>query len=600
MSFIFPMARARTRASFFFPAAVLATVLSLFSMRPADAATYYVRTDGGTSQQCTGLADAAYPGSGTAQDCAWSHPYVALPPTNSEHHVAPRIAGGDTLIIGPGSYMMGYGAPDTSICYSTYTTDCHMQPIPSGPDPQHKTRVLGAGWDQGCPAAPQLWGAKGAYTVIDMTGSSNAEVGCLEVTDHSSCIVNHCSVDNCTGGPSQIDRCVSGDDYANNGLIASDAGNVLLHDVNIHGIGSEGVRSGRLTDWTVTNLRLWANGFAGWDGDIRNGNSSVDTSDYGTMQFSHLEIAWSGCGERYPGTEIFGCWDQNEGGYGDGLGTGPTGGTWIFEDSYIHHNVSDGLDLLYADGTGSVTYRRVKAEGNAGNQLKVAGPSLVENSVIIGSCAVPWSTFPPNNYEGPYDPSQFVGKYNMELSGNCRASGDAIAVGLTSGATSTLRQNTITGQGDCLVMYTRGDATSTVQMSDNVLFGNNNDWLNFATGGGPRLTCGIYGYQTTAQLVTDNNLLWAVRSDQCPAGSVCADPLLTGASLEAFSALPLPNSPLINGSDLSTSSLDNRSVERPQLGGFDLGAIEYRGVDSPDNLLFGNSFESPAGEQDTP
>jgi hypothetical protein len=569
---------------------LLAFSATLFA-RPGFAATYYVRTDGGTAEQCTGLADAPYPGSGSAQPCAWSHPFVALPPVNNEHRVPARIAGGDTLIIGRGSYMMGYGAPDTSTCYANYTADCHMQPIPAGPDPAHKTRILGQGWDQGCSAPPELWGSAGAYTVLDMTRSSNTEVACLEVTDHSSCIVNHCSAGNCTGGPTQIDRCKTGDPYAGNGLIASDAANVSLQDIDIHGIGGEGVRSGRLTDWDVVNLRLWANGFAGWDGDIRNGVPSADTSNHGTIRFSRLEIAWSGCGERYPTGEIFGCWDQNEGGYGDGLGTGPTGGDWVIEDSYIHHNVSDGIDLLYANGSGSVTYRRVKAEGNAGNQLKVAGPSLVEDSVVIGSCALPWSTFPPNNYTGAYESSQFRGKYNMELSGTCRASGDAIAVSLSPGATSTLRQNTVTGQGGCLVMYTQGDASSTIQLSNNVLYGGNNDWLTFATGGGVRPTCGIYGYQSGAQLVTDNNLVWAVRNDQCPPGSLCTDPKLNSQALASFSALPTPESPVIDASNQRQPSLDNRSVERPQLGHYDLGAIQYRGVDSPDNIMMRNGFD---------
>ena len=571
--------------------AILFAFFGIVLARFGHAATYYVRTDGGTSQQCTGLADAPYPGSGSAQACAWSHPFVALPPVNNEHRVPARIAGGDTLIIGSGSYMMGYGAPDTSTCYATYTADCHMQPIPAGPDPQHKTRILGQGWDQGCKKAPELWGTRGAYTVLDMTKSSNVEVGCLEVTDHSSCIVNHCSVGNCTGGPTQIDRCENSDAYAGNGLIASDSANVVLQDINIHGVGGEGVRSGRLTDWNVTNLRIWANGFAGWDGDIRNGISTADTSNHGTIYFSRLEIAWSGCGERYPSGEIFGCWDQNEGGYGDGLGTGPTGGNWVIEDSYIHHNVSDGLDLLYANGSGSVTYRRVKAEGNAGNQLKVAGPSLIENSIVIGSCALPWSTFPPNNYTGSYTPSQFRGKYNMELSGNCRASGDAVAISLSGGATSTLRQNTMTGQGGCLVMYTQGDATSTINLSNNVLYGGNTDWLTLATGGGARQVCGVYGYQSGARLVTDNNLFWSVRYDQCPPGSRCVDPKLNSQEIYNFSALPTPDSPVIDASTLRTPSLDNRNVERPQLGNFDLGAIQYRGVDSPDNIMLRNGFD---------
>ena len=47
----------------------------------ASATTYYVRTDGGTATQCNGMADKAYPGSGTNMSCAWNHPFVALPPT---------------------------------------------------------------------------------------------------------------------------------------------------------------------------------------------------------------------------------------------------------------------------------------------------------------------------------------------------------------------------------------------------------------------------------------------------------------------------------------------------------------------------------------
>jgi hypothetical protein len=72
----------------------------------AQGITYYVRPDGGSAAQCTGRANAPYPGSGTAQPCAWDHPFRALPPGGT-----PRIAGEDTLIIAPGSYMMGLGAP---------------------------------------------------------------------------------------------------------------------------------------------------------------------------------------------------------------------------------------------------------------------------------------------------------------------------------------------------------------------------------------------------------------------------------------------------------------------------------------------------------
>ena len=70
------------------------------------ATTYHVRTDGGDASQCTGRADAAYPGSGTGQACAWKHPFFALTPGGSK-----RIVGGDTVVIGSGTYLIGAGAP---------------------------------------------------------------------------------------------------------------------------------------------------------------------------------------------------------------------------------------------------------------------------------------------------------------------------------------------------------------------------------------------------------------------------------------------------------------------------------------------------------
>ena len=148
--------------------------------------TYYVRTDGGTAQQCTGLADAAYPGSGQIRACAWNHPFQALPPGGQ-----PRILGGDTLIIGAGSYRMGYAAPATSECEADGAFDCHMPPIPSGPSPQQPTRILGAGWNTGCAAAPELWGAERPWFIVNLTDTDNAEIACLEITDHSGCVEDH-------------------------------------------------------------------------------------------------------------------------------------------------------------------------------------------------------------------------------------------------------------------------------------------------------------------------------------------------------------------------------------------------------------------------
>jgi hypothetical protein len=166
--------------------------------------------------------------------------------------------------------------------------------------------------------------------------------------------------------------------------LAKDSGNVLLQDVNIHGMANRGILAGRLHDWTLTRVELMANGWAGWDGDL---NEAAGSSDSGTMLFQSVEIAWNGCSETYPDRKIFDCWGQQEGGYGDGLGTTTTGGNWVFQNSYFHHNTQDGLDLLYADTTATISVQQSHAEGNAGNQMKLAGSPTVENSVIVGNCS---------------------------------------------------------------------------------------------------------------------------------------------------------------------------------------------------------------------
>ncbi|RLC75177.1 MAG: hypothetical protein DRJ03_30675, partial [Chloroflexi bacterium] len=382
--------------------------------RPA-AATYYVRTDGGSPAQCTGLVNAPY--TGASQDCAWDHPFRALPPAGS-----PRIAGGDTLIIGAGSYRMGLGAPGADNCDADYPWDCHIPPIPSGPDSANPTRILGAGWDTGCPSAPALWGTERAYYVLNLTDSNNVEVACLEITDHAPCVEDH------TGGLACERDTYPYGDWAADGLYAEDSTSVYLHDLNIHGLASAGVRAGRLSDWTVEDVRIAGNGWIGWEGDIEGGDSNS-----GTLTFRRWTVEWNGCGETYPGGQPTGCWDENVGGYGDGVGTGATGGDWIIEDSRFLHNTSDGLDLLYHSEGGSVTLDRVRAEGNAGNPVKITALTAITNSVLVGNCAY---------FEG----QSFT--YNVDP---CRAGGNALEVMYTGGEQVSIVNSTFSGQGDGLL-----------------------------------------------------------------------------------------------------------------------------------------------------
>ncbi|MGH7745470.1 MAG: hypothetical protein ACREQ5_11855, partial [Candidatus Dormibacteria bacterium] len=117
---------------------------------------------------------------------------TALPAPPYGGTVKTPLQGGDTLLIAPGQYQIGYGvapADGSRNCNTGALANCTLSPVPSGSSAQ-PTRILGTVCTGG--GQPQLWGSNGAYTLLNLTGSSNVEVGCLELTDHSSCIQNHC------------------------------------------------------------------------------------------------------------------------------------------------------------------------------------------------------------------------------------------------------------------------------------------------------------------------------------------------------------------------------------------------------------------------
>ncbi len=540
---------------------VLLPLLACSAMATTDAAakTYYVRADGGTAQQCDGTADAAFAGvesagSADVATCAWRHPFVALPPLQ-----APRIAGGDTLLIRRGSYAIGIGAPGSGHCTEQGARDCIMASVPSGPSAQRPTRILGEGHDAGCTRPPELWGNGGARAILNLHNSSNVEIACLELTDHSPCIKSHNRAGNAAGATSRCkDDSAPFGSWGENGIVASDSGSVVLRQLNIHGLAGNGVHAGRLRDWQLDGVTLRANGWAGWDGNISQGKPS-GSSNSGRISFRAGEIAWNGCGERYPGTEIFGCWAQQQGGYGDGLGTAKTGGDWLFEDVRVHHNTSDGLDLLYLDGSGSVTLRRIRAEGNAGNQVKTAGPMLIENSILLGNCAF-FATFPTSN---------------LSKGDHCRAMGNTLSVSHVGNSLATIRNNTLSGQGDCLLITAGGGRGARALVQNNAFIGDT-EWRAGLPGNG--LTCGHYAQDRAAAVVFASNLFWRVKADQCPAGSVCGiDPRLARPVYGHYDATPRAGSPLIDkAAPVADLDHDFRRKPRPSGARADIGAIEVQ------------------------
>ncbi|MBI5641624.1 MAG: hypothetical protein HZA17_14485 [Nitrospirae bacterium] len=543
----------------------------------SSAATYYVRPDGGSSEQCTGIADAPYPGSGSDQQCSWAHPYWAL---DSEGHW--KIAGGDTIFIHTGSYMMGYGAPNTAWCDPEGSFACVLPSLPSGSDSQNPTRILGAGWNSGCQDPPELWGTQHADRVLDLSGTSNAEIYCLELTDHSGCVESHsnssiaCNRDTFPYG-----------EWASVGLYAVDSANVILSQLNIHGFAAAGINAARLTDWTVEDVRISGNGFVGWDGDLA---AEENDSNSGTLTFRRLTVEWSGCAETYPGKQPDHCWAQSAGGYGDGMGVARSGGHWIIEDSIFRYNTSDGLDLLYVgvdNPSSMVLISRTVAMANAGNQIKIGGSSTIYNSLVIANCGF--------FYQKPF--SQEMG--DKESGDQCRAGGGAISINLGQSDFSEIVSSTIVGEGWALIeaqCHTLDfpdqlpcNKGETVTIQNNIFMGypyflrDDGVLSEFIGDSDP--------YHFTEGTVS-SNVIYNVRDSACPYGlsDICTNPFPVNPDLSAFDGRLLTESPAID-SGLQAGGIDLTGALRPFGNGSDRGAYEYGASPVPAIMANGSEGE---------
>jgi hypothetical protein len=460
------------------------------------------------------------------------------------------LFGGDTLVIGPGSYRLGFGAPGADSCESDYPWDCHMPPIPSGPSADDPTRILGAGWNENCADPPELWGAERAMMLLNLDGSSNVEIACLELTDHESCVAFH--ADPALACP-RDDYPYS--DWASLGLYAADSANVRLTHLNIHGLAELGVLAGRLTDWTVEDVRLAGNGLAGWDGDIEDKDANA-----GRLIFRRFTVEWNGCGETYPGKEPTGCWGQTAGGYGDGLGTGETQGHWIFEDSAFLYNTSDGLDLLYARPGSTIEVRRTISRGNAGNQIKTSGPALIENVIAVSNC----SYFEGQAFTHHVDP--------------CRAGGGALALMLWQEDEVTVVNSTITGEGDCLVTVECAEGAAcnggeTGLFRNNIFLGQTDFAQPFENS--CLIWVGESGFPHDP-LDVDYSLVERVKAETCRLGrnDLCQLPGVMNLDVDAFDARLNSDSPAVNAGS-AASAPDHDFVGNPRDDLPDIGAYEW-------------------------
>ncbi|HEX9094364.1 MAG TPA: PKD domain-containing protein, partial [Coriobacteriia bacterium] len=387
--------------------------------------------------------------------------------------------------------------------------------------------------------------------VVNLTGTSNAEVGCLAITDHSGCVEFHsgalpCSREAAPFGP-----------WAARGIYSEDSSNVFLHDLNVHGLAATGIQAGRLRDWTVQDVKVIGNGSVGWDGDI-----AGDDSNSGNLVFRRLRVEWNGCGETYPGGQPTGCWAQSAGGYGDGFGTGATTGNWVFEDSTFLHNTSDGLDLLYAREGSSITLRRVHSEGNAGDQIKTNGPVTIENTIAVSNC-------------GSFQGQPFT--HNVDP---CRAGASALFLVLRAGARAQVTNSTISGEGDGLVtgecdsLYSSCNGQERVVLRNNIFIGNT-EFL------APDDRSSLIYQETFPQgdqlWDVDYSVIRHVKDAACPGvHHICGEEVvgLVNEGIDSFDAHLLATSPARDaGTPVGAPSVDFGG--RPRDARPDIGAYEF-------------------------
>ena len=530
--------------------------------------TWYIRQDGGDRKQCTGMVDSPYSGHGNSQPCAFKHPYYLF--TNDTYNNKGWIiSGGDTVIFRGGPYRMGYKGPNPHDMWGSCPGDpfgCSMPPIPSGTASQ-PTRFLGEHYSS-CQQKTQLFGGYGLGVILPLQGSKNVDVECLDLTDHGQCS---------RVGSSQpaSEVCSSTyplSDYAGNAIETSETtANVLLKNLNIHGFTSRGIIGAIGGLLTVDHVRIAFNGGAGWDFD--NGSGTASASD-AALHASYLTVEWNGCNEEYPlahSVPAFSCLDQDNGGYGDGVGTPDTPLNFSCDHCTFRYNTQDGLDLLHVNA-GKISVTNSTAYGNMGQQWKFGpvGRLVFQNNTTIHNCrrlSAPFSVAPQN--------------YNRYLSLFCRAAGDGVAMSVTDQGTYTLQNNSYAGYG-----ATSYDIVCSGHCASASIVFENNLNVGYEDPKNQELPAVFYAEKAlwlTLFRGTSHNIFYNMRT--CPKGwtESCVNPGIvnlpkwTGeASLDAIDFHLMKGSPARkSGASIPEISTDHDGQQRPANSAYDVGAFQF-------------------------
>ena len=485
----------------------LLILLFVMTCTQAWGATRYVRVDGGNSTQCTGLTDSSVAQAvGTA--CAMNSPHWVFPSTGESTSRA--AAAGDTVVIKSGEYRIGCqnstNCRDSNVnlnsagnCSNTFSYDCNLGTIPSN------VTVIGCS-TSGCASEsqwPKLFGAGSVSEILNVQGKTGVTLKHLELTDKHNGGHNHQTMSvGCTGGshPTLLS--------AMDGIRMAGASNLTMTGLNIHGVCRYGLY-GQINGLSATDVKINFNSFGGWnsdtcsntancpnDGIISFTGSTPVTSTYANNKCS---ISWNGCIENWqsPGTPVSqGCYTQTVGGYGDGIGTAATKGTWTFNQCDISFNTSDGPDLLYLNDKGftggSLTIKKSRMEGNNGNAVKGPNDMHIEDNIIVGNCGF------------------FHGKsYTRTGFPDCRSLGDTVVVAWRAPSTTQpkIYSNTITGGGNVIFGLGRAESCPTgtpILVKNNLILGGKvfyDDTANNGAGGNKSIS---FWFNSDAEIDTKN------------------------------------------------------------------------------------------------
>jgi hypothetical protein len=204
----------------------------------------------------------------------------------------------------------------------------------------------------------------------------------LEITDHSSCIVYG------NAGLPSVCSSSGSTDSANSGIATSNTNsNVLLQDLNIHGLPASGIYGSVGPSITLNRIAVSNNGFAGWNFDNKtaNGVGASITAHYVTM-------IGNGCNEEYPIVDPYPwtyCYSQSSGGFGDAWSGQDAALTFTGDHLWIQYNIKD---AFFGPHTSiNATVKDSTAIGNGGQIWKYnggySGVEDFENNLTISNCA---------------------------------------------------------------------------------------------------------------------------------------------------------------------------------------------------------------------